>query len=198
MSQVQKKLNLSLKKHDSIFINSIIAKRVIVPIVYINANIKTTLERIISSEIEGKCIIEGYVKRDSVRVLTYSSGLINSSNIVFETVIECLICNPVEGMTIMCNVKNVTKAGIRAETNDDISPVVIFVGRDHHYLNAQFSKIEEGDEIQVKVIGQRFELNDRYISIIAELVADLSELISEGGGLKVKKAKRQPKLIMEE
>ena len=97
---IPKKTNISLKKTDMIFINSIITKRVIVPIIYINANIKTTLERIISSEIEGKCIIEGYVKIDTVRVLTYSSGLINSSNIVFDTVIECLICNPVEGMTI--------------------------------------------------------------------------------------------------
>ena len=80
-------MSIPKKKGDIIFINSIIAKRVIVPIVYINANIKTTLERMISSEIEGKCIIEGYVKNDSVRVLTYSSGLINSSNIVFDTVI---------------------------------------------------------------------------------------------------------------
>ena len=195
---IPKKTNISLKKTDMIFINSIITKRVIVPIIYINANIKTTLERIISSEIEGKCIIEGYVKIDTVRVLTYSSGLINSSNIVFDTVIECLICNPVEGMTITCDVKNITKAGIRAETNDEITPVVIFVGRDHHYLNAEFSKIQEGDEIQVKVIGQRFELNDKYISIIAELILDLSDIISEGTGVKVKKTKRQSKLIMEE
>jgi len=195
---ISKKADQTLKKADIIFINSIITKRVIVPIVYINANIKTTLERMISSEIEGKCIIEGYVKNDSVRVLTYSSGLINSSNIIFETVIECLICNPVEGMTITCNVKNITKAGIRAETNDDISPVVIFVGRDHHYLNAQFSKIQEGDEIQVKVIGQRFELNDKYISIIAELLVDLSDIIPEGSNVKIKKPKRQAKLQMEE
>ena len=33
-----------------------------------------------------------------------------------------------------------------------------------------FSAVKPDDEIEVKVIGQRFELNDKYISIIAELV----------------------------
>ena len=29
-----------------------------------------------------------------------------------------------------------------------------------------------GDKIKVRVIGQRFELNDKYISVIAELIED--------------------------
>ena len=33
-----------------------------------------------------------------------------------------------------------------------------------------FSQVNEGDKIEIKVIGQRFELNDKYISIIAELI----------------------------
>ena len=33
-----------------------------------------------------------------------------------------------------------------------------------------FAKLNEGDEINVRVIGIRYELNDEYISIIAELV----------------------------
>ena len=33
-----------------------------------------------------------------------------------------------------------------------------------------FSEIQEGDKFTARVIGQRFELNDKYISIIAELV----------------------------
>ena len=33
-----------------------------------------------------------------------------------------------------------------------------------------FSSIKETDEIVVKIIGQRFELNDPAISVIAELI----------------------------
>jgi len=33
-----------------------------------------------------------------------------------------------------------------------------------------FSTIKENDNFVARVIGQRFELNDSYVSIIAELV----------------------------
>jgi hypothetical protein len=33
-----------------------------------------------------------------------------------------------------------------------------------------FSQVQLNDEIKVRVIGQRYELNDKYISIIAELI----------------------------
>ena len=35
-----------------------------------------------------------------------------------------------------------------------------------------FNEVKDGDKINVKVIGQRFELNDKYISIIGELVKE--------------------------
>ena len=76
-------------------------------------------------------------------------------------------------MLISCTVKNVVKAGIRAESSTDVpSPVVVFVARDHHYSIQQFNEIQVGDIINVRVIGQRFELNDKYVSIIGELVKE--------------------------
>ena len=33
-----------------------------------------------------------------------------------------------------------------------------------------FSDIEENQEIKIRVIGQRYELNDKYISVIGELI----------------------------
>ena len=72
-------------------------------------------------------------------------------------------------MLISCVAKNITKAGIRAESAyDNPSPVVIFIARDHHYSVAQFANIQEGDKFTARVIGQRFELNDKYISVIAQ------------------------------
>ena len=90
--------------------------------------------------------------------------------LVFEIVIELLICRPVEGMRFKCIAKNITKAGIRAETNATNSPVVIFIARDHYYQNKYFNSIKENDKIMIRVIGIRYELNDTYISIIADLV----------------------------
>ena len=98
--------------------------------------------------------------------------MINEGNIFFDVVLECLICYPVEGMIINCIVKNITKAGIKAETEDSPSPVIIFLAKEHHKNLKYFNTLETNKIIQIKVIGQRYELNDNYISIIGELVQE--------------------------
>jgi hypothetical protein len=80
-------------------------------------------------------------------------------------------------MNINCIAVNITKsAGIRAEIADiSPSPAVIFITRDHHYNDDYFSQIKEGDRFSATVIGQRFELNDKFISIIAKLIEPSSQ-----------------------
>ena len=74
-------------------------------------------------------------------------------------------------MLFNCVAKNITKAGIRAESVEDKpTPFVLFIARDHFYESEYFNSIEENEKFTAKVIAQRFELNDKYISIIAELV----------------------------
>ena len=88
----------------------------------------------------------------------------------YDITYECLVANTVESMTFDCIVKSITKVGIRAEINDLVSPFIIFIARDHHFNNELFSKINENDIINIRVLGQRYELNNKFISVIAELV----------------------------
>ena len=69
-----------------------------------------------------------------------------------------------------CVVDNVTRAGIKAKTNEEYSPVVIFIAKDHAYKSDYFNTIKEGDNINIKIIGHRYELKDSKISVIASLV----------------------------
>jgi DNA-directed RNA polymerase subunit E'/Rpb7 len=154
----------------SIYHKSMLTESIEIPFKNVGKNIKQTLENILSSKLEGKCNREGFIKPASVNIVTYSSGLVVSDFIKYNIVYEAEVCFPIEGMLIKCVVKDVTKAGIRAETHDETSPVVIFIGRDHHFNLPYFSTVKVSDEITIRVIGQRFELNDLYISIIAELV----------------------------
>jgi DNA-directed RNA polymerase subunit E'/Rpb7 len=173
---------------NNIYTRSLITRSIAIPIVSVGNNIQETIEKYISLNYEGKCVVEGYVKPNSCRIITHSSGLVRGINIVFEVVFECYICFPVEGMLIQCVAKNITKAGIRAESSDESpSPIVVFVARDHHYMMQYFSTIEEGTKFTVRVIGQRYELNDKYVSIIAELVEPKKDYGSEGA---------KPKLII--
>ena len=165
----------------------LITRKITMSIVNVGNNIKQTLEKVIAKQVEGRCIVEGFVKPLSSKILTYSSGILNGSDIVFDIVFECLVCSPVEGMHIACVAKNITKAGIRAETAEDPSPVVIFVARDHHLSSAYFANVQEDNSINVRVIGQRYELNDKYISVIAELLEPRKEKT---------RSKKKPILIM--
>lgn len=169
---------LKLKKKEnknrevkSVYSRSLITITLSLPINAINKNLTQTLENTIKYMVEEKCIVEGYVKKNSVKIISFSSGLIKGDKIIFEVIYECEVCFPVNGMLLNCNVKNVTKAGIRAESSGETpSPFVLFVARDHFYSEEKFLNLKENDKFIARVIGQRFELNDKYISIIAEVV----------------------------
>jgi len=177
MQPTQQKFKKRETKISSIYSRGLISRNILLPINFIGKNIKETIEENIKQNFEGKCVVEGYIKKNSSKLITYSSGILKRGIYVsFEVVFECEICFPVEGMLIQCTAKNITKAGIKAESANEIpSPIVVFVAKDHHYNNSLFSEIKEGDRINVRVIGQRFELNDKYISIIGELVKPKGE-----------------------
>ena len=161
----------SKETNKNVYSRSLITKNIVLPIVAISKTLKQTLEECIISTVEGKCIVEGYVKPKSVKIITYSSGTVRGDKVVFEIVYECEICFPVAGMLLNCIAKNVTKAGIRAESAEESpSPFVVFIARDHYFANDYFNSIEENDKFIARVIAQRFELNDKYISIIAEII----------------------------
>ena len=186
-------------KYSGIYSRSLITRSVVLPIVTIGKNIKETIEKCIAVNFEGKCIVEGFVKPNSSKIITYSSGVVQGTNIKFEVVFECQICCPVEGMLIPCIAKNITKAGIRAESDEELpSPIVVFIMRDHSYMSKYFSSINENDKIMVRVIGQRFELNDKYVSIIGEAVDPKKDYQSGPRKTGVKKiSNNKPKLVIE-
>ena len=169
------------KEIRTVYSLSQITKKIALPINAIGRNLQQTIEETIAAMVEGRCIVEGYVKPHSVRVITYSSGLIKGTEVVFDVVFECEVCFPVAGMLFNCVAKNITKAGIRAESADEIpSPFVLFVARDHYYASDYFNSIEENEKFTARVIAQRFELNDKYVSIIAEIVPPKKEYQNQG------------------
>jgi hypothetical protein len=177
------------KEIKSVYSPCQITKNIMLHISAIGRNLKQTLETVITGMVCGKCIVEGYVKPNSVKVITFSSGLVKGDNIIFDVVFNCDICYPVSGMNLNCVAKHITKAGITAESADDSpSPCILSIARDHHYANDYFNSIAENDRFVARVIAQRFELNDTYVSIIAELVPHFNE--------KDKKREIKPRLIM--
>jgi DNA-directed RNA polymerase subunit E'/Rpb7 len=175
------------KEYKSVYSSCQITKNIILPFTAVGRNLKETLENTVSKMVGGKCIVEGYVKPGSIKIITYSSGIVKGEQVVFDVVFNCEVCYPVSGMLLNCIAKNITKAGIRAESSEETpSPFVLFVARDHFYASDYFNSIEENEKFVARVIAQRFELNDKYISIIAELVPPQN------------KKEFKPKIVIEE
>jgi len=185
-TQFKKRRDTNLQ---SIYSRCLLTRKIVLPITIIGKNLNEVIEEFIQNNFEGKCVVEGYVKPKSTKIIRYSSGVIErGNNVVFEVIFECDVCFPVEGMNISCTVKNIVKAGIRAESATEIpSPIVVFIAKDHHFNNQQFNETQVGDIITVRVVGQRFELNDKYVSIIGELKKKEKEIIS----------KPKPRLVIE-
>ena len=152
-----------------IYSRSLVSKKVSLEMKHIGSNIISILEKNLKDSYEGKCIAEGYVKKNSIKIISYSSGKINNFGVLYEVSFECYICFPVEGQLINCVATNITKAGIKGASTESPSPFIVFISRDHLLPNKKFSDINEKDHFVARIIGQRFELNDTYISIIAEI-----------------------------
>jgi DNA-directed RNA polymerase subunit E'/Rpb7 len=129
----------------------------------------------ISSQIENKCTIEGFVHPNTCKVLSHSSGMLQGQNVVFDVAYKCSVFLPCEGAVLVCRVKSVTGAGILAGINHAsvVNPVVVYVLREHHSsesVSSYFNAVKPDSVIRVRVVGRRFELNDTHVSVIGQLL----------------------------
>lgn len=153
-----------------IYTLSVLTRKVVLSFQEIGSNLQQLLHTKLEQTLEGKCSEEGFIKPNSIRIMRYSSGNVESNNVTFTVLFECLLCYPIEGMKLKVIATEITMAGIHAETVEDPSPIDVFVARDHHFDKRQFAHVKSGNQITVRVIGQRFELNDERISVLAELL----------------------------
>lgn len=149
--------------------SNLIHKRIKVPFIKLGNNMNEYFKKYSEKYIEGICHKEGYIKPYSTNIVEYSTGRLQSDYIMFDVTFSVDVCFPYENMEIMCKIKNITKIGIRGVVNEDNNPIVLFISREHN-SNIDFDNYEEGQYIKVKVIGNRFEENDKYISVIGEII----------------------------
>lgn len=155
---------------DKIFNPATITKRCQFPISVLCSNISDVILTTLQNQYEGLCINEGFVKPDSIQILTYSMGLLHEAYIMYDVTFECHVCLPYTNQIMQCTVNNSTKAGIKASFSNEANPIIVFVPRDLHLNHETFHELQIDDVISVKIIGIRYELNDKYISVIAEYI----------------------------
>jgi len=156
---------------ENLYFRSVLRKKIILDAKYLNAKIDEYILSFLKNRIEGKCIHDGYVKPDSIRILKRSVGILSGSrftgDITYEIAYSAEICNPVEGNIYECKVKKINnKSGIMAS----LGPLMISVGKQFHEENLEvFDTLKVGDTIKVIVLGKTFALNDKEIKVVGKL-----------------------------
>jgi DNA-directed RNA polymerase subunit E'/Rpb7 len=120
-------------------------------------------------KLEGKCRNEGYLSIGSMKLESYSGGLLYADSVSFDVKFKADVCNPEIDTISDCKIINNTKIGIRGIYQELDNPIVFFVSREHN-PSKNFDEYFIGQTIKVKIIGTRFELNDLSISSISEII----------------------------
>jgi DNA-directed RNA polymerase subunit E'/Rpb7 len=181
--------NLGETHNGMLFQENMLTKKVVMSINKININMKSILEKYLNKTYTGKCFEEGYIEKDSVRVVSYTNGLCNANNLEFHVVFTCNICMVSDSMMLECKIENKNSSGIKCSVildkgnisedlneeqdktyNKSSDSLIIFCTRDHNNENKTFNELEVGDNVIVKVIGSKYELFDEYICVIGKFI----------------------------
>jgi DNA-directed RNA polymerase subunit E'/Rpb7 len=130
-------------------------------------NIETSLLAQLGHQFEGRCVPEGYLMRRSLAVVEHSLGRLNliRGGLDYVVKFQADVCLPHPGQLFRAPVVLKSKIGLHAE----LPPLKILLPRDLHIGNGEFDEAAEGQEIEVEVIGSRFQQGDETIVVLGKL-----------------------------
>lgn len=130
-------------------------------------NIETSLLAQLRHKYEGRCVPEGYIMRRSITVLDHSLGRVNLIHGGLDYVVkfQADICLPHAGQLFRAPVALKSKIGLHVE----LPPLKILLPRDLHIGNGEFDEAAEQQEVEVEVIGSRFQQGDETIVVLGKL-----------------------------
>jgi DNA-directed RNA polymerase subunit E'/Rpb7 len=157
---------------DNLFVNLLIKKKISIKPMYLDNNYEQHILNRLKFNIEGRCVKEGFVKLDSIKIVRKSGGYISNSNftsdMTFNVIYSADICNPIINSTVKCKINNINKLGFLST----IGPLSIIVPKELHDNKKLFKDLNIDDIVNVLIVGKKFELNDDTISIIGRIESD--------------------------
>ena len=141
----------------------------------LNRDIDSTLHKILKDKVEGMCVKEGMVIRDSTKIISKSAGKMNittfNGNITYNVQYKASICNPKRGQILPCYVRENNRSAVICYMDDkEYSPVNIYLHKEHHIGNVDFVNLIPEDKIMVEVIDIAFEYLDTQILVLSKFI----------------------------
>lgn len=174
---------------NGIFMRMHLVEKVKLEPAFISKNYRDEVLKRLKVKVEGICTRHGFIKPDSVEIYKVCCGRIEliglNGNTVFDVHFTADVCNPLLGSVVRCRVANVNKFGILAEAGSIIEAIVA-KNSVNILSDVDLERIRIGDEVMVEVVGKKYELNEKKISLIGKIVKniDLTKTLSMVGGNK--------------
>lgn len=151
--------------------------------VYLNQNFKSILLQRLKQKIEGVCSKHGYIRKDSVELYKIAPGCIEilslNGNINYDIQFYADVCNPLIGTVIKgAKVVNMNRFGILVEAKVFATSVLeIIVAKNSVNIVSEIDldTISIGDDVNVEVIGKKFNIGDKKISVIGKIVKNVNK-----------------------
>lgn len=136
----------------------------------LNRNMEESLLKNIKKKIEGKCINEGYVRKNSLiiidRTMAYKKGEHFNGQMTCLLHCICDICFPPQGERFICEVKTINKMGLLAVNG----PINVYVTRQQEQNEDFFNQgIEPNMEIEIEVIKSKCTPGDDKIIVLGAI-----------------------------
>ena len=163
------KIKQSDKLNNKIYYSQIINITEGVEAYNLGKDIDNLLLEKLKNKLGNKCTKNGYILKDSIKILERSIGTIKTTHFngltIYNIKLEIKVCNPTEGDVVNCQVIGKNKMGILAKQ----FPMLIALSKIHHTNLSRFDSIMPNDYIKIKVIDSKFSINDDEIQVIGKL-----------------------------
>lgn len=161
---------------DNIFYRVLLNDRVKIEPRHLGKNFRDYITQRLKTTMEGVCTKHGFIKQGSIEVYKITPGNIElvglNGSVVFEVYYYAEVCNPMIGNIIKAVVTNVNKFGILAEVSGILEIIIAKNSVSiQHDQGIMLEGIQIGQAIMVEVVGKKYELHDKKISIVGRVVA---------------------------
>lgn len=152
---------------DPLFERRALVRNVHIDAKYLQRNIEASLLAQLRHKYEGICVAEGYIQRQSIVVVEHSLGRTNlvRGGLDYTVKFQADVCMPHPGQVFRLPVTLKSKIGLHAES----TPIKALLPRDLHIGNNDFDSVKEGEEIELEVVGARFQQGDDSIVVLGTM-----------------------------
>lgn len=188
----------------AMFVKSLVWDPVLVKPAMLGSNIREVVLHLLRTQYEGVCTRHGYVLPGSVAVHRILPGRVESTSLNgdtrFDVQYAVSLCNPAVGAVVEARVVDSNQFGVLLHsgveredgsflpvieaivTKQDIAGIPEDKDKDKDAERVDLDKLEPGQTVSVMVMGKKFELGDRKISVIGRVVAGNGAGAGAGSG----------------